>query len=377
MRIVIAPDKFKGSLDAAEVCAHLAAGIRAVLPAAEICTAPMADGGEGTVDAAIAAGFARRTRQVTGPLGAPVHASFALRDDQAVIELAAASGLLLIDEPDRDALAADTRGTGELIAAALDEGARRIVLAVGGSASTDGGTGILKALGAKFLDAAGRVLAPGGGALHTLDRIDLAGFDPRIFKTDIVLASDVDHLLTGDFGAARVFAPQKGASESQVELLEAGLQRLAEVVRGLLPGVPDHAISPGAGAAGGVGFGALAMLGARRRAGAEIVAEVIDLAGLVQGAAHRADLVITGEGSFDAQSLGGKTPMGVLGVARELGVPTVLVCGRALGGAEVWRDAGFSACHAVSELAPDAATSMRDAGVYLERIGSEIARTLV
>lgn len=436
MRIVIAPDKFKGSLEAAEVCAHVAAGLRTALPEADLIAAPMADGGEGTVDAAMAAGFARHTRTVVGPLGAPVQASFALQGDQAVIELAAASGLLLIPPAHRDALAAHTFGTGELIAAALDAGARRIVLAVGGSAATDGGTGMLTALGARFLDATGECLPLGGGSLPNLCRIDLTGLDPRLTAAtrdapdgtdgvdgvdgiDIVLASDVDHLLTGERGAARVFAPQKGATPEQVEILEAGLVRLAEVqlaqqiqqaeqiqqaqqirqaqhaqttqtTQPACSTVTDHAQSPGAGAAGGVGFGTLAMLGAKRQAGAEIVAEVTGLAKLI----HKADLVITGEGSFDAQSLGGKTPMGVLAIAHQFGVPTVLVCGRLIdtapnaedavvlgnapgavttaGSGSVWQQAGFSACYSVAKLAPDAATSMRDAARYLEQIGTEI-----
>lgn len=372
MRVVIAPDKFKGSLSAEEVCTHLAAGIAVAVPGSHIDAAPMADGGEGTLDAAVAAGFARITRTVTGPLDAPVQASFALHEGQAVIELAAASGLLLINAPDRLPLAAHTRGTGELITAALDAGARSIVLAVGGSASTDGGTGMLSALGARFLDSGGGSLADGGGALERLARIDLSGLDPRLRGTQLVLASDVDHLLTGARGAARVFAPQKGATPGEVERLERGLGRLARLTHALLAQDPDHALAPGAGAAGGVGFGAMAFLGARQRAGAEVVAEVTGLALLVQGA----DLVVTGEGSFDDQSLGGKTPVGVLRIAQAAGVPTVLVSGRNLLTEQERGATGFLASYAIADRDPDPQSCMHNAARHLEQIGRDIGRAL-
>ncbi|WP_017792184.1 glycerate kinase [Leucobacter salsicius] len=374
MRIVIAPDKFKGSLSADAVCAHLAAGITAALPGARIDVAPMADGGEGTLDAAISAGFERITRTVAGPLGAPVRASFALRQGtgsqpgEAVIELATASGLLLIDAPDRLPLAAHTRGTGELITAALDAGARRIVLAVGGSASTDGGTGMLRALGASFLDSSGQPLLDGGGDLPRLHNIDWSGLDPRILDTEFVLATDVDHVLTGPHGAARVFAPQKGATPDEVELLEHGLVRLAAVLRKQFPEGPDLAQAPGSGAAGGVGFGAMAALGAARRPGVDVVAEVTGLPRLMQCA----DLVITGEGSFDAQSLGGKTPVGVLRLAQAAGVPAILVTGRNLLSDTERQATGFLASYAIADRDPDPDSCMNYAARYLEQIGTEI-----
>lgn len=380
MRIVIAPDKFKGSLSADEVCAHLAAGITAALPEARITTVPMADGGEGTVDAAISAGFERITRTVTGPLGTPVRASFALhqgsgpRPTEAVIELAAASGLLLIAAPDRRPLAAHTRGTGELITAALDAGARRIVLAVGGSASTDGGTGLLSALGVRFLDESGQPLPDGGGELQRLHSLDWTGLDTRVRKTEFVLATDVDHTLTGPAGAAQVFAPQKGATPAEVAILELGLERLAEVVHRSPAASPaaNHALAAGAGAAGGVGFGALAGLGANRHPGVEVVAEVTGLAELVE----HADLVITGEGSFDAQSLGGKTPVGVLRIAQSAGVPAILVSGRNLLSAEEQQATGFLASYAIADRDPDPQSCIANAARYLEQIGTEIGRTL-
>lgn len=378
MRIVIAPDKFKGSLSADAVCDHLAAGITSTLPDARIDAAPMADGGEGTLDAALAAGFERVTHTVTGPLGAPVLASFAqraataARPSEAVIELAAASGLLLVAAPDRRPLAAHTRGTGELIAAALDSGARRILLAVGGSASTDGGTGLLSALGARFLDDSGRQLPDGGGDLHHLARIDCTALDPRLRDTEFLLATDVDHVLTGLAGAARVFAPQKGASPAEVEVLERGLERLAAVVRELLPQGPDHAQAPGSGAAGGVGFGAMTVLGAIRRPGVDVIAEITGLTDRLAGA----DLVITGEGSFDAQSLGGKTPVGVLRLARAAGVPAILVSGRNLLTASARQTTGFLASYAIADRDPDPQSCVNNAARHLEQIGAEIGREI-
>ncbi|MHA3723961.1 glycerate kinase [Leucobacter sp. HY1910] len=392
MRIVLAPDKFKGSLNAAEVCAYLARGLTSALPDAQIDAVPMADGGEGTVDAAVAAGFTRVTREVRGPLGAPVEASFALAAHasaapgtpaphpsvsdsaqyDAVIELSAASGLLLLHDADRRPLEAHTFGTGELIKAALDAGARHIVLAVGGSASTDGGTGMLTALGVRFLDAHGVPLPLGGGALSLLHSIDLAGLDPRLASSHVTLACDVNNPLVGVHGAARVFAPQKGANPAELKLLEIGLDRLAEVTMHALPHDPNHALAVGAGAAGGVGFGALAFLGATQRAGASVVSEVAKLAASVQGA----DLVITGEGSFDDQSLGGKTPIGVLNIARGIGVRTALVCGKSSLSARATREAGFCASYAIADLDPDPASCIALAGHYLEQIAREIAASL-
>ncbi|MBL3687745.1 allantoinase AllB [Leucobacter zeae] len=371
MRIVIAPDKFKGSLSSEEVGASLAAGIRSVAPDAAIAVVPMADGGEGTAEAAIANGFERRTARVAGPLGNPVEAVYAVRGAEAVVELAEASGLLLVPEAERDALAASSRGTGELILAALDAGAERIVLAVGGSASTDGGAGLLAALGARILDADGADLPDGGGSLGAVDRVDLSGLDPRIPRTRFVLAADVDHPLLGARGAAAVFGPQKGADPAQVERLDAGLARFAAALAAELGA--DHSARPGTGAAGGVGFAAIAALGAEQRPGAEVVAEVARLADHVAGA----ELVITGEGSFDHQSLGGKTPMGVLGVGRAAGVPVVMVCGRALLDEATWREAGFAACYALSDRAASAAESMGDADRLLGEVGREIAERLI
>ncbi|MHC5560568.1 glycerate kinase [Kocuria sp. U4B] len=378
MRIVIAPDKFKGSLEATEVADHLAAGIRAVDPAAEVLPLPVADGGEGTLEAAVGAGFTSFPATVTGPVGEPVTARFALRDRTAVVEMALASGLaaLPVDEhgePVPDAAGATSRGTGELVRAALDAGATCVVLGVGGSACTDGGAGLLAGLGARLLDGAGRELGRGGAPLARLARVDLAGLDPRVREAEFVLAADVDNPLVGPRGAAAVFGPQKGASPEQVRELDAALavfrDRLAEA---LGPPALEAAEAPGAGAAGGVGFAALAVLGAHRRPGIDVVLELTGLAAQAAGA----DLVVTGEGSLDEQSLGGKTPVGVAALARAAGVPVVAVCGRTTLEPQVGRDAGFVRTYALTNLEPDPRISMREAGRLLEQVGAQLAHDL-
>ncbi|MGI5130076.1 glycerate kinase [Pseudonocardia sp. CA-107938] len=354
--VLVAPDKFKGSATASEVAAALAAGLRAA--GADAVELPVADGGDGTLDAAVAAEFRRLPVEVTGPTGQRVASAIALRDGTAVVELAAASGLVLLDEP--DPLGATSRGTGELIRAALDADVARIVLGVGGSACTDGGTGMLAALGARFLDAAGADLPDGGGALDRLAAVDLAGLDDRLADVEFVLASDVDNPLAE---APAMYGPQKGASPADVAILERGLARLAALVD------PDAALQPGAGAAGGVGFAALAVLGARRRAGIDVVLDLVGFAEALAGAA----LVVTGEGRLDAQTLRGKAPAGVAAAARASGVPVVAVCGvRELPDAEL-RAAGFVAAHALTQWCADEARCRAEPGPLLEAVGRSLA----
>ncbi|MGQ1837915.1 glycerate kinase [Kocuria turfanensis] len=378
MRIVVAPDKFKGSLEAPDVAAALEEGIRSVDPSAEVIRLPVADGGEGTLEAALGAGFVPSPVTVTGPVGEPVEAEFALRDRTAVVEMALASGLaaLPVDEngqPVLDAGGATSRGTGELVRAALDAGAERVVLGVGGSACTDGGAGLLQALGARLLDAAGEELGRGGAALAGLARVDLTDLDPRLAGTEFVLAADVDHPLLGERGAAAVFGPQKGADPDQVRALDAALTVLRDRLADALGHSAARAAeAPGAGAAGGVGFAALAVLGARRRPGVAVVLEFVGLADRLAGA----DLVVTGEGSLDEQSLGGKTPLGVLETARSAGVPAVAVCGRTTLEPRVLREAGFRRTYALTELEPDPRTCMREARRLLEQVGARLARDL-
>lgn len=376
MKLVIAPDKFKGSLTAPEVASRVASGARASLPTIDVVEIPVADGGEGTVDAALAAGFSRRDAVVAGPTGKPVAAMYAVRGDEAVIEMAQASGLDLLPGGVKDARGATSLGTGALIREALDAGCRRIVLAVGGSANTDGGAGVLQGLGARLLDADSADLPLGGAALAALDRIDLTGLDDRIADIDLVLASDVDNPLLGPTGAAAVFGPQKGASEADVVDLDAALARFVEVLdrdgASLPVAASVAAVSPGAGAAGGVGFVGL-LLGAHRRGGIDVV---IGFTGLVDQLAG-ADLVITGEGSLDEQSLMGKTPIGVARAAQALGIPVHAVCGRTLLTDAQIADAGFAGVHALAAIEPDPSISMPNAGPLLERVAADLVAGVV
>ncbi len=321
-RVVVAPDKFKGSASALEVARALERGLRdAWGEACEIRLVPMADGGEGTVDAFVESGARRVVSRVHGPLGAPVDAAFALDGERAIVEMAAASGLALLAPRERDPLRASSEGTGELIRAALDAGARAIVVAIGGSATNDGGSGMLRALGARFLDGAGEELQPGGAALARLARIDTGGLDPRLRETGFEVAADVDIPLCGPLGASALFGPQKGANAGGVTLLDAALARYAAVAAELLG--RDSSAEPGSGAAGGLGFALRAFFGARLRPGVEIVADVRGLNEALAGA--RACL--TGEGAIDAQTLRGKTVGGVAGRARACGVPCVAFAG--------------------------------------------------
>ncbi|WP_431047410.1 glycerate kinase [Streptomyces sp. P1-3] len=370
--MLIAADKFKGSLTAVEVAEHVTAGLRRGAPGTVAVEAlPVADGGDGTVDAAVAAGFERRVARVTGPLGEPVTAAYALRAGTAVVEMAEASGLRHLPPGVFAPLAATTYGTGELLRAALDAGARTIVFGVGGSATTDGGAGMLSALGARFLTADGAPVAPGGGPLRDLATADLTGLDPRLADTEIILASDVDNPLTGPKGAPAVYGPQKGATEADVAALDAALAHYAQVLeRSVGPRAAGQAQSPGAGAAGGIGYGALVALGAVFRPGIDVMLDVLGFA----PALERADLVITGEGSLDEQTLHGKAPAGVAAAARARGKRVLAVCGRlAIGDAAV-AAAGIERVYALLDLEPDPARCMAEAGPLLERTAERLAR---
>ncbi len=370
-RVLIAADKFKGSLTADAVAAHLAAGLRSERPGLVVEALPVADGGDGTVAAAVSAGFTRHTARVSGPLGTPVTAGWALREGVAVLEMAEASGLRHLPPGVLAPLTAGTRGTGELIRAALDAGARTIVLGVGGSAGTDGGAGALTALGARLTGADGRPVPDGGAGLAALTAADLGGLDPRLADTALVLAGDVDNPLLGPSGAAAVYGPQKGASARDVAALDAGLSRLVGVLAGPLgPVAARTATAPGAGAAGGLGYGALAGLGAVFRPGVEVL---LDLLGF-PAALERAGLVITGEGSLDAQTLHGKAPAGVAAAAGERGVPVLAVCGRLLLSQRELAGAGIRAAYPLAALEPDPERCMAQAGPLLERVARTIAR---
>ncbi|MER6714504.1 glycerate kinase [Streptomyces sp. NPDC000877] len=368
--MLVAADKFKGSLTAVEVAERVTAGLRRVVPDLEVEALPVADGGDGTVAAAVAAGFERREVRVAGPLGDEVTAAFALREGTAVVEMAEASGLQRLPAGVFAPLTASTYGSGELLRAALDAGARTIVFGVGGSATTDGGAGMLSALGARFLDADGEPVPPGGGGLAELATADLSGLDPRLSEIEFILASDVDNPLTGPKGAPAVYGPQKGATPDDVTALDAALAHFAEVLEGPVgPKAAEYAAAPGAGAAGGIGYGAL-LLGAGFRPGIEVMLDVLGFA----PALDRAELVITGEGSLDEQTLHGKAPAGVAAAARAAGKDVVAVCGRLALPPEALGRAGIRRAYPLTDAEPDVAKCIAEAGPILERVAERLAR---
>lgn len=362
MRIVLAPDKFKGSLTAPQVSSLLSTGIRRAEPAAAVVTVPVADGGEGTLDAALSKGFRRVAVTAHGPTGQRVESAVGVRGQVAVVELAAVSGLALLPAGRLDPLRASSFGVGELITAALDAGCREIVLGVGGSASTDGGAGMLQALGARLLRDDGTDLPLGGITLARLARVDLTGLDRRLSGVRVLLATDVDNPLTGPAGAAAVYGPQKGASPQDVTALDAALEHLASLID------PVSATRPGAGAAGGVGFAALAVLGATSRPGIEVVLELVGFDDALAGA----DLVVTGEGSLDPQTLRGKAVAGVAAGARAAGVRCVAVCGQNRLDPASLAALGIDSAYALTDLEPDVLVCLARPGPLLEVIGQRI-----
>lgn len=344
MKIVIAPDSFKDSLSAEGVARAIAKGLAEILPNAELVQCPMADGGEGTVDAILAVvDGERREAQVSGPLGQQVTARWGWLPESrtAIIEMAEASGLQLIALEQRDACASSSFGTGQLILEALDAQAEKIILTIGGSATNDGGAGMLSALGVRFHDASGEALLPGGLALSGLETIDTGGIDQRLQSVVFEVAADVDNPLCGPHGASFTFGRQKGASSEQIEWLDAALARFADHCAAVL----EHDVrdAPGAGAAGGMGFAAKAFMGATFRPGVDVVAELVGLAQKIEGA----DLLITGEGRCDAQTLRGKTPIGVARFARAQQVPVIILAGTLGEGYEALYDQGIAAAFSV------------------------------
>ncbi|MGN2484499.1 glycerate kinase [Acinetobacter calcoaceticus] len=324
MKVVIAPDSFKDSLSALGVAQAVARGWQEVFPKAETILCPMADGGEGTLEAVLEVCKGEwREKTVIGPLGKPVQAKWGWLEKQkiAMIEMAQASGIQLVPPSERDACQSTTFGTGQLILDALDAGAKDIILTVGGSATNDGGTGLLTALGARLLDSNQHVLSAGGLALQILSKIDLTLFDPRIQQTRFLLAADVTNPLCGPNGASYIFSPQKGATPAQVQLLDQALAHFADVSAQLLGF--DKRDEAGSGAAGGLGFAAKSYLNAEFKAGVEVVAELNQLASKISNA----DWVITGEGKFDQQTLNGKTVFGVSRVAKMKNVPVIVIAG--------------------------------------------------
>jgi len=368
MRVLIAPDKFRGTLTAAQAAHAVRAGWRRARPDDQVVEVPMADGGEGTLDAMVEAlGGERRRASVQGPLGDPVDAEYGIVSGPsgvtAVVEMARASGLDLIGEARRDPKRTTTRGTGELIRAALGAVPAEVLVCIGGSATNDGGAGLAQALGVRLLDKAGGEIGPGGVALLDLDRIDLSGLGLDVGRTRFLVACDVDSPLTGPQGASVVFGPQKGATAGDVLLLDRALGHLAAVIfRDLGLDVRDL---PGSGAAGGLGAGLVAFLGAHLRPGVELVMDAVGFRRRLEAA----DLVVTGEGTLDEQSLRGKVPAGVMGAALVAGVPAIVLCGRA----EV-RPSGVPVFDLVGRFGEERA--MTEARAALQDLAEEVAAKL-
>jgi glycerate 2-kinase len=357
MKIVIAPDSFKGSLSAAGVVEAVAEGIRESAPGAVLIAQPLSDGGEGTLDVLVHHGFEIHTVTVPGSWGEPVVASFASRDGVVVIESAQAFGFLP-GATASQALEASSAGVGQVIREALESDPAEILLTVGGTSGTDGGFGMLRVLGARGLDNQGYDIGQGGGALLTLDSVDLTGLDPRLSRTRVRVLTDVTNPLLGSTGAAAVFAPQKGADPEAVALLDAGLARLAALVG------QEMADRPGTGAGGGLAFAAMAALGASQESGATAMMEITGLGTEMKDA----NLVVTGEGSFDAQSLGGKITGAVIERARSQNIPVVVVCGVSPMSAEL---SGVTVIE-ISASAPSIQESIDNPELYLREAGRTI-----
>ncbi|MEK3912367.1 glycerate kinase [Paenibacillus sp. FSL H7-0331] len=372
MKIIIAPDSFKGSISASNAAQAIERGIKRYMPHAQTILVPVADGGEGTLDCLIAAaGGVKLSATVTGPLGAPVTAAYGLLepDQTAVIEMATASGLYLIPSEERNPLLATTYGTGELIRHALNAGCRSFLLALGGSATNDGGAGMLQALGMRLLDSEGNSVGYGGGTLDRIASIDDSNWDPRIAESRFLIASDVQNPFIGPDGASRVFGPQKGASPEMVEQLELNLTAWADIIA-IKTGKRVHQL-PGAGAAGGISGAFLAFFPASIKRGIDIVIEYSHLRDHLQAA----DLVITGEGQIDFQTASGKTPMGIAQEAHKLGVPTICLAGSVGRGIEALYEVGITSVHSIVTGPMTLQEAMSRASELLELTAEQVVRT--
>jgi glycerate kinase len=374
MNIIIAPDSFKGSLTAVAAADAIEQGIRAVLPTAELVRVPLADGGEGTAQALVDATGGRIVQhRVFGPLREPVEAYFGILGDDTtgVVEMAAASGLALIPAERRDPRIATTYGTGQLIAAAMDKGCTKVIIAVGGSATNDGGAGMAQALGARLLDHNGEQLGPGGAELVRLAKIDVSHLDARVQRTEFYIATDVSNPLCGPEGAAAVYGPQKGATPEMVAELDAALAHYAAIIaRDLKQEVADR---PGAGAAGGLGAGLMAFLGAQPRMGIAVVLEAVDFESYLDGA----DLVITGEGRIDAQTAYGKTLSGVGRLARRHSVPVVALAGAVAEEADRLAEIGIDAAVSITPGPMTEEQAMARAGLLLQDAAEKVMRLIL
>ena len=373
MKIVIAPDSFKGSLTAAEAAEAIETGFRAVYPDAEYVKVPMADGGEGTVQSLVdATSGTIITQLVSGPMGDMVAGFFGILGDRqtAVIEMAAASGIHWVRPKERDVFLASSFGTGQLINAALDRGCDKLIVGLGGSATNDGGMGMMKALGAQFFDQDGVQLTADVRALLQLASIDLQYLDPRLDKTEIVVACDVDNPLCGENGAARVFGPQKGATEEDIAVLDQALTRYGDILSANAG--RDIASEPGAGAAGGMGAAFIGLIDAVLKPGVDIVIEIVDLANSLVDA----NLVITGEGRVDNQTIHGKTPTGVAKVAKSCNLPVICITGSVEDGADFTHQLGIDEIYSVTEGDYDLTEVLIEAEHKLTQAAQKIAKSL-
>ncbi|MCJ7806684.1 MAG: glycerate kinase [Clostridia bacterium] len=371
MHIIVAPDKFKGSMSALEAANHIACGVKAIFPNAQINIFPLSDGGEGLVESLV--GSLRgsfETAIVTGPLGSPVKACWGIIDDgkTAVIEMAAASGLALVSEKLKDPAVTTTYGTGELIRTALDQGCSKLIVGIGGSATNDGGAGMAQALGAGLFDQSGHPLGYGGAELLRLDRIEVSGLDSRLDKVKTLVACDVDNPLIGPEGAAYVYGPQKGASPKIAGQLDKALDNYARVIKRDL-GV-DVAFVAGAGAAGGLGAGLITFLQAELSSGIELVLDALEIDQSLQDC----QLLITGEGKLDTQSAHGKAPVGVARRARKYKVPVIALTGMIEGDLNVFHREGISACFAIANGPLSLEESISKGPQLLENKTAELMR---
>lgn len=371
MKIILAPDSFKESMTAKEACEVIERGMKKIIPDLECISVPMADGGEGTTQSLVdATGGEFYTQRVLGPLGESVEARFGILGDgkTAILEMAAASGLELVPKEKRDATVTTTYGTGELIKAALDKKVETILIGIGGSATNDGGAGMIQALGGKLLDSCGKEIGFGGGQLSNLCKIDLSNLDKRLEKTKIIVACDVQNPLTGVSGASHIFGKQKGANEEQREVLDKNLKHYAEIIRKYVG--KDVENIPGAGAAGGLGAGLMAFLSAELKKGIEIVIEYSKLEEKMQGA----DLVITGEGSIDAQTRFGKTPYGVAMTAKKYGIPVIALAGNVGKDIDVLYEYGFTAIFSILPRVESLEKAISNGKENLQYMSESIAR---
>lgn len=373
MKIVLAPDSFKESMTAKEACEAIEKGLRKVMDNLECIHVPMADGGEGTTQSLVdATGGKFYTVEVTGPLGERKEAIFGILGDEktAILEMAEASGLEILPREKRDATITTTYGTGELIKAALDKGVETILIGIGGSATNDGGAGMVQALGGKLLDRVGNEIGFGGGELDKLEKIDIANLDKRLKDVKIIVACDVQNPLTGPTGASHVFGRQKGANEEQREQLDKNLKHYAEIIRRDLG--KDVETIPGAGAAGGLGAGLMAFLSAELRKGIDIVIEYSKLEDKIQGA----DYVITGEGSIDGQTRFGKTPYGVAKVAKKYDIPVIALAGNVGKDIDVLYDYGFTAIFSILPRVETLEKAINNGKENIQYISENLGRVL-